>query len=111
MTLQELPDHEAQALVHDQLRSDQQRQRDEKADMRVHVEQKGHCCGAAQRLPFHHRQQQERHPGKQREEDETSAHELERIAGQMRPTQQLEERPAQDKREVLQGLERSMCGR
>jgi hypothetical protein len=81
MTLQELPHHEAQALVNYQLRSDKQRQRDEKAYMNFHVEQEGYCCGAAQRLPFHNRQQQERHPGEQREEDEASVHELERIAG------------------------------
>ena len=51
--------------------------------MHVHVEQKGHCCGAAQRRPVHHRQPQERRAGRQGEVEEAAAQESEQIGGQI----------------------------
>ena len=45
-----------------------------------------------------------------RDDDDALAHQRQRIVGQMRPTQKLEERPAQDEREVLPILEQTVTG-
>jgi len=54
-----------------------------------------------QHLSFQSREQKERQPGKQRDDDDAPAQQLQRIVHQTRPAQKLEERPAQDEREVL----------
>ena len=101
IAVEELPHHKTHALVHHKLRNDEQRHRHQKADMNLHVQQEGYGRAPAQRLSFQSREHQERQPGEQRDDDDALAHQLQRIAGQMRPAQKLEERPAQDEREVL----------
>jgi hypothetical protein len=100
VTFQELSHHEPHALVHDQLGHDQQRQRDQKADMHFHVPQERDGDVPTQRLAFQRREYQERQPGQQRDEEDAAVQEIQSSPGQMRPPQQLEERPAQDEREV-----------
>ena len=68
--------------------------------MNFHVQQEGYGRIPAEQLSFQNRERQERRPGKQRDDDDALVHQHQRIIGQVRPTQKLEERPAQDEREV-----------
>ena len=101
IAFQELLHHETHAPVHDKLGNDQQGHRHQEADVNFQVQQERHGRAPAQQLPFQSGEHQERQPGKQRDDDNTPPHQPQRIVGQMRPTQKLEERPAQDEREVL----------
>jgi hypothetical protein len=65
--------HEPHALVHHQLGNDQQRQRHQKADMHVYVQQEGYGHAPAQRLSFQCREHQERQPGEQWNGNKASA--------------------------------------
>ena len=97
--------------MHHQLGDDQQRHRDEEADVNFDVHQERHGHAAAQQPSFHCREHQERQPGKQRDDDDSLAHHQQRIVGQVRPAQELEERPAQDEREVRRIPERGQTFR
>ena len=110
MAFQELLHHGTHALVHHQLGNDQQGHRHQEADVNFHVQQEGHGHAPAQHLSFQGREHQERQPGKQRDDDDALAHQHQRIVGQMRPAQELEERPAQDEREVLRIPEQTVTG-
>ena len=101
----ELLQQGAHALVHDELGNDQQRQGHQEADVNLHVQQKGYSRTAAQHLPLQGREHQERQPGKQRDDEDALTHQQQRIVGQVRPAQELEERPAEDEREVRRVLE------
>jgi hypothetical protein len=71
-----------------------------------HVQQKRHGRTSAQHLPFHSGKQQERQPGKQRDDDDALAHQHQRIVREVRPAQKLEKRPAQDERKIRRIPER-----
>ena len=64
---QELPHHGAHPLVDDQFRQDQQRQREQQAHMDVDVVEERQRYAPAPGVPFHDRQEQQRHPGQQRQ--------------------------------------------
>ncbi len=68
--------------------------------MNLDIEQKWHIGTAAPQVSFQRREQQKRQPGKQRDNDDALAHHHQRIVGQVRPAQKLEERAAQDEREL-----------
>ena len=89
------------APVHHKLGNDQQGHRQQEANVNFHVHQEGYGRTPAQHLSFQSREHQERQPGKQRDDDDASAHQHQRIVGQVRAAQKLEERPAKDEREVV----------
>ena len=78
--------------------------------MRFHVQQEGYGDVSPQRLSFHNRQHQERQPGQQRDHEDALLQQLQRIPGQMGPTQKLEERSAKDQREVFRFSEHIIFG-
>jgi hypothetical protein len=86
--------------VNHQLRDDEERHRHQEAGMDVHVSQEGYRHAPAWRLAFQGREQQERQPREERDPDRAPAHQLQRVAGQVRSTQKLIEGPARDQREV-----------
>ena len=101
IAVQELLHHRPHAPVHHQLGNDQQRQRHQEADMYFHVQQERHGRAPAQQLPFQSREQQQRQPGEQRDDEDALAQQLSASSGQVRPAQKLEKRPAQDERKIL----------
>jgi hypothetical protein len=82
----------------------------QEADVNLHVQQKRHGRTAAQHLSLQGRQHQERQPGQQRDDEDALAHQQQRVVGQVRPAQKLEERPAQDQREVRRLPEQTDAG-
>jgi hypothetical protein len=87
--------------VHHKFCNDQQGDRQQEANMNFQVQQEGYGRVPAQQLSFQSRERQERQPYDQRDDDDASTHQHQRIVGQMRTTQKLEEWPAKDEREVL----------
>ena len=75
--------------------------------MNLHILQEGHGHAPAPQVPFQGTEHQERQPGHQQEGGDPLAHERQRIVGQVRPAQKLEERAAQDQREVRRSPERT----
>ena len=51
-------------------------------------------------VPFHHRQDEQRHPGQRRQHDDAAAQQLQPVSGQMSPPQDLVQRPAEHQREI-----------
>ena len=100
VAFEELLQQGTHAPVHHELGNDQQGQRHQEADVNFHIQQKRYGRAAAQQVSFQSREHQERQPGEQRDDDDALAHQHQRIVGQVRPAQKLEERPAQDEREV-----------
>jgi hypothetical protein len=82
--------------MHNQLGKDQQRHRQQEADVNIHVEQERDALTATKNLPLQHGEQQQWQPGHERDDDDPLANHHQRIVGEMHPPQQLEERPAQD---------------
>jgi len=72
--------------------------------MNVHVQQEGYGGTSTQRLSFQSREDQKRQPGEQRDDQNPSSQEFQRISCEMGPTEKLKERPTQDEREIA-GLE------
>ena len=69
--------------------------------MNLHILRERARPRSPHRCPSRAREHQERQPGKQqRNEEDALAHQQQRIVGQVRPAQKLEERPAQDERKV-----------
>jgi len=62
----------------------------------LHVPQEGYSQVVVQHLSLQGRKHQERQPGQQRDDEDALTHQQQRIVGQVRPTQKLEERPAED---------------
>ena len=97
--LDELAHHRPHAIVDDELRQDQQRQREQQPDLGLDVvEERQRDAGPG--VPFDDRQHEQRHPGQCRQHDQAAAQHLQRIAGQMRSPQELKEWPAKDQGEV-----------
>jgi hypothetical protein len=65
----------------------------------VHIEQERHGDGPAEQLPACGRKQQWQ-PRQQHDRDDAAALQPQRVVSQVRPAQQLEERAAEDQREV-----------
>ena len=72
----------------------------QKLDMNFHVQQEGYGGTSAQHLSFQGGEHQKRQPGEQRDDEDPSPQQFQRVSGEMRPTQKLEERPTQDEREI-----------
>ena len=82
--------------MHDQLGGDQDWQGDQKANVRFDILQEGDSHRIAERMTRHQRQQQQRHPGDTGGDDHAAIRHFQRIAGQVRAAEQLEQRPAED---------------
>lgn len=80
--------------MYDQFGGDQQRHRQQEADVNLHVEQKRNALLAAANLPLPGREQQKRQPGEERDDDDPFANHQQRIVSEARPTQPLKERPS-----------------
>jgi len=68
--------------------------------VRLDVVEEWNLDRAAVGVPGQRRQDEKRQPGDARDDQHAPAHQLQRIAGQMRPPEQLEQRSAEDQREV-----------
>ena len=68
--------------------------------MNLHILQEGDGRARAPQVPFQGTEHQERQPGQQQRNRDAQAHQPQRIVRQVRPAQKLEERAAQDEREV-----------
>ena len=101
MAVEEHLRDQAHAPVNHQLRGDQQRQRHQEPRVHVDVEQERDGLGSAERLPLQQRERQERQPREQRNAHHALSHQGQRIVRQADPAHQLEERAAEDQREVL----------
>ena len=88
-------------------RGDQERQCYEETHVNLEVQQKRDGRPSAQRLSFQSREHQERQPRNQRNDDDALPYEHQRVVGEVRPTQKLEERPTQDDGELLLSRERA----
>ena len=75
------------------------------------VHQEGNGDASADQLSFQGREQQQRQPGQQRDDDDALARQFQRVVSQMRPKQELEERPPMDEREVRRVPEKAVTGR
>ena len=98
--LHELRDDRADALMHDQLGGDQDRQRDEETDVRLDVVEERDPDRAARAHARERRQQQQRQPGDARDDQHPPAQQLQRVSGQVRAAEKLEQRTAEHQREV-----------
>ena len=112
---EELLQQRTQPSVHDQFGRNQQGERRQIADVDFHVEQEGDPNTAFQQPSFDCRKDEERQPGKCGDDDDPPADHQQRVVGKVRPAENLEERPAQDEREVLlnssPGRVGAQCGR
>ena len=102
---QELLREGTYAAVHGELGNDQQGQDHQEPGMNLHILQEGDGHAPAPQVPFQSTEHQERQPGQQRHNHDALAHQPQRIVRQVRPAQKLEERAAQDEREVRRSLE------
>ena len=100
VSFKELLQQGPHAPVHHQFGDDQQRQRHQEADVGFDVEQERHARAAAPQVSFQPREQQQRQPSQQRNDDDALAHHHQRVIGQVRLPEKLEERPAEDEREI-----------
>ncbi len=100
VALQEARRQRAHALVHDQLGDNQQWHRQQELGVNVHVHEERHGDVPAQHVSCECRERQQRQPGEQRDHDDAPACQHQRIVGEARATQQLEERSAQHQREI-----------
>ena len=82
--------------MHDEFRGDQQRHHEQELDLDLDVQQEWHGRTAAEQLSADGREQQQRQPGNERNDDDAPPLQRKRVVGQMRAPQQLEQRPAQD---------------
>jgi len=96
----------SRAPVHDQFGNDQQRHRQEKADVHLRVLQKRHHDAAAHHLALERGQHQQRQPGDRSNDNDALPHHHQRVVGEVRPTQELKQRAAQDERELLRMREK-----
>jgi hypothetical protein len=62
--------------------------------VRLHVQKERHGCAAAQRLSLQSGQCKQRRPSDQRDNKDALPPQLQRISGEMRAAQKLEQRPA-----------------
>jgi hypothetical protein len=99
--VEKLPGQREHPLMHDQLRDDQHRQRQQEPGVRFDVLQEGNTDRAAPEVPAQGREDQQREPREERDGDDPAAQELQRIAAQMGALEHLEQRSAQDHREVV----------
>ena len=100
LAIEELPHHQAHPTVHNELREDQQRHRHQKADVNLDVGEEWHRNGAAPELSRDGRQQQQREPGEQRDDDDATRGQFEGVARQVRASEELVQRAAEHQREV-----------
>ena len=97
--------------MHDELGHDEQRQGHQPPYVHFDVQEKWHGDGVAPRSPTEHRQDQQRQPGDERDEENPATPELQRIAGQVSSSNDLVERSTQDDREVVGIRERWLSRR
>jgi hypothetical protein len=98
-SFQELPHGGRQPLVHDQLGHDQERQGEEESDLHLDVLEEGHL-DAAQGLSLKRRENQERRPCHDGQEDHPSLQPVEGWPKDARAQEELVERPSEHEREV-----------
>ena len=87
--------------MHHQLRKDEQGQCHEEAHMHLDVHQEGHSDRVAPRAPTQRRQDQQRQPQEERDDDDPATQELQPVAGEMSPADDLVQRSTEDQREVV----------
>ena len=68
--------------------------------MNFHIQQEGYGGTSTQRLSFQGGEDQKRQPGEQRDHDDPSLQQFQRVSCEMGPTEKLEERPTQDERKI-----------
>src|SRR5262249_36811707 len=105
MALEKLPYDETQPLVDNQLGEDQERQRDEKAQLRFDIIEKRHRNRAPRRGARDGREYNQRQPHDQRDDTDAAPHEVERIAREIPATKKLMKRPAENQREILRRVD------
>ena len=76
----------------DKLGNDQQGHDQQESGMNLHVFQERHGRGPAQQVPLQSGEHEEGQPGHQQKGDDPLAHERQRVVGQVRTAQKLEER-------------------
>jgi hypothetical protein len=101
IALEEAMHQRPHALMHHELGDDQQRQGHQQPHVDLDVLEEGHLDGRAPRPPGQDRQHEQGEPGEGHGHDDAPAQELERIAHQVGPPGELEERPAQHQREIV----------
>ena len=100
ITVHELPHDQAHALVNDRLRQDQERQRDQQAQVNVHVVQERHGDAIAPGEPL---AMDNSNSGSQASIIHTMTRRLrilQRVPGESRAPPELIQRPAENQREV-----------
>ena len=95
--LHQRPPH---ANVDDELRHDEERQRDEKPRVYFDVEQKGDLDVSPPRSPLPRREQQQRQPRDQHAGENAAMDQRQGIVGEVRPAKQLKQRAAEHEGEV-----------
>ena len=85
--------------VHEQLGGDQERRGEEEAGVGLDVGEERNVDAARER-PLDRAEHEERQPDEAAEDDETPPHVARGVVLEVRPAQQLVERPADDEREV-----------
>ena len=111
LALEELLEQGTHALVHHQLGDDQQGHRQQEPDVHLGVVDERHRHARSPRLTLQSREHQQRQPADHRDGHHALAQMRQRVVGQMRAAQELEQRPAQDEREVRRIVEQSFAWR
>ena len=93
-----------------QFGADQQRHRHQKANVNLDVHHEGQGQTAAEQMPLKCREQQQRQPREQREDDRASSNQPQLIVRQVDPEEQPEQWSTQDRREVLRCRKHSVTG-
>ena len=96
VALEEPERDRTQSLVHNELGDDQQRHHHQESNVDFQIEEERDCRAAGPEVSFQRGENEQRQPGYQCDDSYTLAHHLQRVVGQVRPTQQLVKRATQD---------------
>jgi hypothetical protein len=84
--------------MHDELRDDEQRQRHEQADMELEVPQKRYGNRVRPDAALRGRQEHERQPAHERNDENSLTEQCERVVGEVRASEELEQRSPENQR-------------
>jgi hypothetical protein len=90
------PNHQAHPLVDNQLCDHEQREREQESRMHIHVHEERQPNTLAPRVALNDRQDQQWQPRKKREDNDPTPYQLQHIAREACPPQQLIKRSAED---------------
>src|SRR5262245_48092663 len=93
--------HKPHPEMHHHLRHNQERQGQEKAGIDLDVEQEGYGDISTERIPPECREYQQGQPGEQRQHHDATTEQVKSIIREMRSTEELVQRAAQNQREIL----------